>query len=242
MVNVRPTPSMVITTEAPRKRYLLWIMLALGVCLGGWKLYQYGFDKAGYDFKSFRDEHFQLAERVGELEKQNTALSESNAALKQSASIERHAYEEVDDSLQSMQMEILELKEEVAFYRSIVAPRESSRGLRIQRFKVDKASQPNTYRYKLVLTQVIKSSSMARGQVSVNIEGLEKGAKKRYALAELSADKDLNLGFKFKYFQSFEGDIVLPKGFVPTRVEVKVSASRTQLEKTYDWPRFKPTA
>lgn len=240
MVNVRPTPSMVITTRQSRTRYLLWILLAILVCVGGWRLYNYGYDKAGYDFEAFRAEHFSLAERVGTLERKNAALAEQNAALTQSASIERHAYEEVDDSLQSMQLEILELKEEVAFYRSIVAPRESSRGLRIQRFKVDKTSQPNTFRYKLVLTQVIKSSRQARGKVEVDIEGLEKGRKRRYALAELSADKELNLEFKFKYFQSFEGDILLPKDFVPTRVEVKVNAGATQLDKTYDWPRFKP--
>ena len=41
--------------------------------------------------------------------------------------------------------------------------------------------------------------------------------------------------FKFKYFQNFEGDLIIPDGFVPSRVNVKVTSNRVSLDKTFSW-------
>ena len=165
-------------------------------------------------------------------------------ANQRSMEIEKLAYAEVNSSLGVLQSEILELKEEVAFYRSIVAPRESSRGLRIQKFDVVDLGQENNFRYKLVLTQVIKNRRITRGSIVMLVEGVNGGKTKQINLTSLSSKGQEKLDFRFKYFQSFEGDLVLPKGFIPSRVHVKVSSNQVTLEKTFAWPSdsFKTSA
>ena len=97
------------------------------------------------------------------------------------------------------------------------------------------SAQNKTFRYKLVLTQVIKNNRITRGKVEIQIDGVQNGEHRSMKLAEVSVEKLKKLPFKFKYFQSFEGDLILPEGFVPSRVNVKVVSNRVTLDKTFDW-------
>jgi hypothetical protein len=92
-----------------------------------------------------------------------------------------------------------------------------------------------TFRYKLVLTQVIKNNRVTRGEVEIQIEGVQNGKHRTMSLANVSVEKHKKLPFKFKYFQSFEGDLIIPDGFVPSRVNVKVVSNRVTLDKTFGW-------
>ncbi|MDT8404121.1 DUF6776 family protein [Sulfuriflexus sp.] len=229
------TPQLIISEHDPLKRWILIAALVFAVLAGGFLVYDYGHSRANFDFASLENEreemHEQLEKLTGELEQ----LQQQLVASKRSSEIELHAYSEVDDSLRGLQAEILELKEEVAFYRSIVAPRESSRGLRIQRFQIIPAAENDTYRYKLVLTQVIKNNRVTRGKVDIQIEGVQNGKRKTMELADVSIEKQADIPFRFKYFQRFEGDLILPEGFVPSRVNIKVKSNRVTLDKTFGW-------
>lgn len=229
-------PQLIVREHVPWKWPAIIAGSVLLIVIGGYGLYSYGHSRADLDFASVQQERDELQQLLAERESQVEELGDRVVLLERASEIDKQAYKEVDDSLRGLQSEILELKEEVAFYRSIVAPRESSRGLRIQRFNIEPGKQPHLFRYKLVLTQVIKNSGMSQGEVQVEFEGLRSGEHVVLALKDVAAEKLEQLSFRFKYFQNFEGDLLIPEGFVPRRVLIKVISNRVTLEKTFDWP------
>lgn len=236
------SPQLVVREHAPWKQYVLFASLMIVAVLGGYFLYQYGLSRAGHDFSTLIEERDSLRKVIKERNDELASQRDQTVALVRSSEIDKQSYKEVEESLRTLQSEILELKEEVAFYRSIVAPRESAKGLRIQRFKIEPNTKQKSFRYKLVLTQVMNQTNMTRGDIEFSIEGLQEGKPRLLALQEVEAGKQDKIAFRFKYFQNFEGDIVLPKGFVPSRVLLKVLSNRVTIEKIFDWPRANRTS
>jgi len=230
------SPQLVVHERDPIKRSLLVALVVFVLLASGYLLYDYGHSRSDYDFSALENQQSELKKEIDRVSSELENARDELVANQRSAEIEKLAYADVNSSLGDLQSEILELKEEVAFYRSIVAPRESSGGLRIQKFDVFKTSDKNNFRYKLVLTQVIKKRQITRGNIVMHIEGVSGEKSQQINMTSLSAKGPKKLDFRFKYFQSFEGDVVLPHGFIPSRVHVKVSSNRVTLEKTFAWP------
>jgi hypothetical protein len=222
----------------PWKTRVFLLLGFLAIIVGGWSLFDYGRYKAGYDSAESDLEQLRLVALVDELTGEIDHLREQKAQLERAAQIERKAYNELDTNLKVLQGEILELKEELAFYRGIVSPRDASRGLRLQRFSLE----PNglrSYRYTVVLTQVLKNDRLARGRVKLFVEGLQGNEPKTLDLSALSENSVNELSYRFKYFQNLEGDLELPRGFRPMRATAQIlPGGRKQdiIEKTIDWP------
>lgn len=222
----------------PWKTRLFIVLGAIALGVAGWSLYDYGRFQAGYDSVQVDKELLELMATVDALHEQIDDLREQKAQLQRATQVERQAYQELDINLKVLQEEILELKEELAFYRGIVSPREASRGLKLQEFSLE----PNglrTYRYTVVLTQVLKNDKLAKGRVTLTVEGLQAGQPKILDLASLSEKSVKELDFRFKYFQNLEGDLVLPKGFRPLRATAQIlpgGRHKDVIEKTIDWP------
>ena len=232
----RKSSQLVVRHYNPVRLAIVVVVIAIAIVVGGWYLLNTGRTQAGFDFSHLEDEHEDLKSQRDTLVSENRGLREEVVSLKQGGKIEEQAYGEVRDSLTGLQDEILELKEEVAFYRSIVTPGESSKGLRIQKFDIESNGQKQGYRYKLVLTQVIKNKYITKGNVNIVIEGVHGVEPRRLLLTEVSTSKSKSLPFKFKYFQSFEGDILLPEDFIASRIKLNIKSNRTNIEKTVKWP------
>lgn len=222
----------------PWKTRVFIILGLLAFAVGGWSLFDYGRYKAGYDSAQADLEQLRLVALVDEFAGEIDYLREQKAQLERATQIERKAYNELDTTLKILQGEILELKEELAFYRGIVSPREASRGLRLQRFNLE----PNglrSYRYTVVLTQVLKNDRLVKGRVKLFVEGLQNNEPKTLDLSALSENSVKELSYSFKYFQNLEGELELPSGFRPMRATAQILPSGRQqdmIEKTIDWP------
>ena len=49
---------------------------------------------------------------------------------------------------------------------------------------------------------------------------------------------DVDIKFRYRYFQDFKGEVVLPEGFTPDQIQVvaqSVGSSAARIEKTYNW-------
>ena len=235
MITGKPT-QLVVKNHNPVQFMIVIAVIIIAAVVGGWYLMNTGRTQAGFDFSYLEKEYEQLKSQHETLVNENRSLREQVVSLKQGGKIEEQAYGEVRDSLTGLQDEILELKEEVAFYRSIVTPGESSKGLRIQKFDVESTGQKRGYRYKLVLTQVIKNKYLTKGNVDIVIEGVHGVEPRELLLTDVSTSKSKSLPFKFKYSQSFEGDILLPEDFIASRVKLNIKSNRANIEKIVKWP------
>ncbi len=234
-------PRYVIYQRNPRRSAVKLAILGILLFIVGHKVYETGWQHAVEDAARTAAEGRELRKQVKTLESDKAELRERVAILERAAQVERQAYSHVDRTLRELQDQILDLKEELAFYRGIVAKRGEVRGLAIQSFKVQRDANPGQYRYKLVLTRMEKNAKVLQGNVSLTVAGEQEGSFKRLTLSDLSGQSQRNLKLSFRHFQRLEGRLNLPEGFTPHRVLVKVTTSGkkgSQVEKTFDWPRL----
>lgn len=228
----------IVKSHHPRKRQVLLAIVLLVMVLAGWSLYEYGRLHAGYDRVEADKEQDRLVEVIAGLEHKNSELSARLAILQQASEVDQLAYAEVNQTLKALQDEMLELREEVAFYRGIVGPADISKGLQIQSFMVKRNGTSNTYRYRLILTQYGKNTRFVRGVAKMTVSGVLEGRKKQFTLQEIDNRQQPYMKFRFKYFQELNGDMELPEGFVPLRVVLKTmpqGKGAKVTEKTFNW-------
>lgn len=227
-----------VRTHKPWRKIVLAAVLLLALSGGGWGLYDYGRYKGGYDSHRAVGQLKALRAKVGALADDNRRLRRQAVRLQQGNRVDHYAYRDVSDSLKGLQDEVYELKEEVAFYRTVLEPGQSSKGLRVQSLKMQGIGRRNQYRYKLVLTQVLAHADSVNGAVQVKISGIQNGAQGTLAWRDVTTDGDKELHFHFKYFQKLEGVISLPPGFKPTRVSVHVvpkGRHKQVVDRSFKW-------
>jgi hypothetical protein len=80
---------------------------------------------------------------------------------------------------------------------------------------------------------------LLKGELSAEVFGLLGEEQVSYPLAELSDDFGNGvLQLRFRYFQSIEGELVLPAGFEPRGVSVVASSStprKAEVREQYPW-------
>ena len=164
-----------------------------------------------------------LLNRIADLENRNSKLVQKNAHLEGGSKVEREAYQQANQELIRLQQDLLAQKEELAFYRGIVSPSDATLGVNLQSFEVRKKNNQSQYSYKLILTKRGKSTKRIVGDTEMLIRGESDGNVSELKLTDLVLEKSSKATkFAFRYFQVFEGDIVLPEGFEPFEVKIGI--------------------
>ena len=229
---------LVIKSHSPHQQRLRLGLALLAAVLLAWGIFSLGQQSAGLDNEALQAERKRLQSELAEAEADNDRLRERVAVLERAAQIDRQAYGEVERSLKQVQDEMLELKEEVAFYRGIVSPAETASGLSVTRFNLFGMGEPGVYRFKLVLSQLRSNSRLVKGHATFVIDGVQRGQQKQLSLKQVSGGTQDRLKLRFKYFQNIEGDIVLPEDFLPSRVIIEVvpvGKGMRRFKKSFDW-------
>ncbi len=234
-------PKLVVKQHQPMRVGVIWGVAVTLAILAGFLTYEYGRYRGGYDSREAKTTEAELTRELSELELSNGKLREQIALLETAKKIDDEAHENVESMLGDLQADVQEQKQELAFYRSIIAPEEGKRGLRIQEFRLTPAGADAEFRMRLVLVQAAsKHDRRVSGTVTMSIEGARDGTQTSYNVADLiSGEDDTNgLGFSFRYFQNFDRQLVLPAGFVPQRVNVEVSPKGRVadiIKQSFDW-------
>jgi hypothetical protein len=216
--------------------------IAVILIVEGWWVFDFGRKHAGVDYRAAVQERARLESEVAQLRDQIGELRDQTARLASSRQIDQHANMVVKDTLNRLQQENQDLREELQFYRSIVSPSKGEPGLRVQYFKIDPGTQERVYRYSFTLIHVqeIKQRNrLVKGSVQLTVEGMQGGTPKVLDLVDISSTKESDLRYSMKYFKQFEGDFVLPEGFTPQAIVLKVLPTDNKkdgVQKKIDWP------
>ncbi len=230
---------LVVKSHHPWKTRLVALLIVLALIMGSWSIFEYGRFSAGYDSHEANQLKAQWAANNTKQQDLIDQLRAEKAILERDSQIKREAYGELDGTLRQLQAEILELKEELAFYRGIVSPRDAARGLRVQSVKLESNGHPKGYRYKIILTQVLKNDKVAYGRVNLAVEGMLRGISTRLSISDLTGKSVKEINYRFTYFQSLEGDITLPEGFQPLRLRLQVlpwGRHEDEILRSINWP------
>ena len=214
------------------------VVLAL-ILVSGYLIFEYGRIRAGYDTveagnisQAYEDHIMQLDNNILEL-KQQIAILETNR------DVDRTSYKEVEVELTTLEAKIQEQRDAIGFYRGIVSPSDGNAGLRVQDLKLTRGKAEREFNVRLVLVQAMKHDRKVSGDVSLSVEGVQDGVETSYDLTQLIADAaDRAWPFSFRYFQNFDRQLVLPDGFMPERIKVKVRSrtrSISSIEESFAW-------
>jgi cell division protein FtsB len=220
------------------KPWKVWIGLVLVAGLLAAAFYA-GQSYQAYQLERVLLERETLESRIADLETRNHNLVQQNAQLEGGSKIEREAYQQANQELIRLQQELLAQREELVFYRGIVAPSDTTLGVNLQSFEVRKKNNQNQYSYKLILTKSGKSTKRVSGDTELLIRGESDGNVTELVLTDLVLENSSKATkFAFRYFQVFEGDIILPDGFEPFEVKIGVKPTTKNVKaftETISW-------
>ena len=226
-----------ITIQRPVLWLLGLLVIVLAVVALIWSAYLYGQRGAGFDRSEAMRVVADLQQQVEELQKLYAESQHQAAMIERNSRIDDDASKQLKQSLSEVQQEAMELKKELAFYKSVVTPEHEKRSLAIQTIQL-KLEESGEFRYKIMVSQRGRNDKLARGSIDIKVEGTEGGQAKSLSLNEVSDSTKNVTKFGFKYFQNFEGTLSLPTTFTPDTLRVVVTPSSDgidKLDELYSW-------
>ncbi len=229
--------SIVVQDRPARRRITIASIVIILVAIAQ-LAYWYGGASIKSDYKQLTEDHKNVVEQLSLAEARYQDVSQQLTNAQLGSDIDRKAVNEVRTTVSEHKETINQLNEEINFYKGLMAPTERERGLGIRSWEVYPGSEPNRFQYKLVLQQLALKHTVLKGTVQVNIVGKRNGIEETLPLDILSEQVDKILKLRFKYFQYVDGELIIPEGFTPDRVDIVAKATSPKavsVDKHYGW-------
>lgn len=203
-------------------RWLGYAALGAAVVGVGWTTYDYGMELAGFRQGEAARAQARLNE---EIRRQETALVEMRsqvASAERQLQIERATYGDLARQVKTLSEENAALKEDLAFFQSLMASGGKELGLSINRFRVQQDALPGEYRYRLLLVQSGQRVKEFRGTLQFLVY-LEQGDRKFVLTLPPEDRKDAGeYQLSFKFFQRVDGTFKVAPGATVKGLQVRV--------------------
>lgn len=213
-----------------RTRVVLWALLAVfaaALAFGGWGLWAAWHARPGNGPSMAQYTAAQARIR---------ALERETATATQSDRISREANKSLQDTLADRDEEIAGLRADVDFYDRLVGATAQRRTLGVQKLQLQpEAGQ--AWHFTAILTQTLNRGAVNRGHLSLAVEGTAGGHLQTLDWPALRQQpQGEGLAYSFKYFQRIEGEIMLPPGFKPLRVNVRLQPEQdSRIDQSFGW-------
>lgn len=235
----KPAEEYVVIRHRPGYRLRRTAILLVFTVVAAIAGYATGLAQGGFRFSSAEESNQVLEDEVEALREDYRKARQQLINLERGRVIDEQALNQARKTIVELETRIVSLQSDLTFYKNIMAPSETSKGLQVDSFTLVPARNRDSYDFKLVLTQVGNNKSYISGVVAVNVIGLRDEEKEVIALRDLSEDiADLGVKFRFRYFQDVEGSLKLPEEFEPLEIQVVAQAEgrkSSQAERTFNW-------
>ncbi len=208
-----------------------WVYLGLGVFLlalgfgvwGAWAVFFSGEDAS--------------SQTTAAVAARSEKLSQEVSTLRRSDQISRDANRDLERTLAERDEEIAGLRADIAFYESFVGATGQRRGLSVHDLDMQ-LQGGDAWHFVATLTQNLNRGAVNTGRVTLSIEGTRNDRLEKLTWSGLRKQNNApGVAYSFKYFQQVEGEVLLPKGFKPLRVGVRlVPAGGSAVEQSFPWP------
>jgi hypothetical protein len=228
-----------LVAHRPVLRVLVTVLVGIVVCAAAALGYWLGVSKGELD----RVYLAALENRQQAQQARLEVLGRELADVQLAQTIDAQAAAMLRETISELRGEAAGLREEVTFYKSLMAPSSMERGLQVAEFALSEGPAAGEFAYRILLTQTAEQRSWISGEVRVEVEGVRAAAdgasvEEVLPLTEVAAVEDYPLRFRFRYFQDFSGMVMLPDGFRPrlVRVTARPSGRPTDAaQREFDW-------
>lgn len=243
-------PRIVVGRHRPWLRWVLVGVVALVTLASAYTVYRlrvhpaqplFGDPKS--DVGQLREERRRLTLELRGVRQELDTLRGRSTFEARSCEIDIQACEAVRRSVTSLEHEVADLREQLTFYRNIVSPEQTRAGVRVLRLAVRPGQAADIWRYDLVLVQPVRRDRTAAGRFNFQIEGLVGQQLQTLALSDLLVGEASEQEFSFRAFQEFSGEMLLPTGFLPSRLTVTLEvqdgrSAPVPVKEAFDWSRL----
>lgn len=216
-------------------------LLAAGVVIGVFALYvvyELGRYNAGYDRQAVAQQRTELEVRIEHLEKANRELRTRLAELDTVGAGRAREQAETARAIGDLQAQAARQSQELAFYRGVVAQGASSLGVKIEQLRITAGQNPGAYVVHMSLVRSGRSEAPATGSVQLSLDGSAAEGARTLDLAALTAGRQRELRYNFRYLENIDQQLTVPPNFKPERLNVEVSSGRRDvapLSQTFLW-------
>lgn len=177
----------------------------------------------------------QLDTKQQTLQQQLAEANKKNDYLSAELAVEQDTKKLLLDDFKAEQLKSVELRKQLALYEKIVKPEKAASTLILDSFAVASGSAAGSYRYSVLVIEQDKKKKAVKGKIELVAIGKKKGKKLRVDLLKLAGVKTKARSFTLKHFKGFEGEFVLPAGFKPDSVELKITTPRANIVRELKW-------
>jgi len=231
-------PRMAVRAAMPW--YWRWaglIALALAILLLARETYDFGKKFAGFDQSEANQEVKRLADANAKMQQELVQLRGQFAQGERQLQMQQATYANLVKQMKVLADENAALKEDLAFFQTLMPSGGKEGGVAINRFLVQNDVQSGEFRYRLLLTQTGQRSRDFRGNFQFVVNLQQDGRKVAMSLPT-EDDKD-GKGFKlnFRFYQRIEGTFRVAPNAVVKSMQVRVfeeGSSEPSLTQTAD--------
>lgn len=216
-------------------RYLLFIILFAAAITGSYLVGQW---RAVDDYSQTQSEHSLYRQQLADIQLEFERLEQQKANLALGSEVDRRANEELRTKIVQMKSDLASLEQDNNFYRELMSPKPSDRGIVIDLPSVEPIAG-NQYKYSFVVKQIAAQHDTVSGYLEFILIGTQNEQETSLQLMDVADSVDAKrLRLSFKYFQRFQGELSLPDGFEPKGIELKLVAQRPRnltIDKKFGW-------
>lgn len=126
-------------------------------------------------------------------------------------------------TLTQRETELSSLRADLGFYSRLVGGDGQRQGMQVQGVRLQPVAGSRGWNLTLSLTQNAKRGDDVSGTATVSVEGLRDDKVVQLDWPALGdAAQKAGMPFRFMYFQQLHGTLVLPAGFRPTRLHIRI--------------------
>lgn len=218
----------------PVRLLLLFLVLALAAAAGV-GIYEYGRGFGRPDRRELLAQIERLESKLRETEAERSRLTATVTALEAQMKVERAAQEQLAKQAGELETEANRLRDDLAFFESLLPTRASASGIQIRSFRMQPDGTPEAMRYRLLVQQSGKPERDFVGVVQMQVNYVAEGRPHSLQVPDPAVpDSRRPLELSFRHYQRVEGTITLPEGATAKSVVVRiVAAGQTHAQQTF---------
>jgi len=186
-----------------------------------WWTYGFGERFAGFHQSEVERERASMEESFRKLEQESATLRAEASAAARQLQIQAASHESLVKQVKSLADENAALKEDLAFFRTLMAPAGKDGEISLTRALVSPEAVPGEYRYRLLVMQTGQRTKEFQGRLQFVVNVLQDNKRGVVTLPDAN-DKVAPYLLSFKLYQRVEGTFKVNPGATVKGVQIRV--------------------